>query len=187
MSPQIPDRVRKMTDAYESGASLRKVGRSHGVSGERVRQLFARHGYANRHRVTRERALAATVPRGTRKEIAQRLGVCRSSLPTIFARCELPLSSLVTPADLHKYTDDELLNHLRALAKKLGGRTPGKIDLDRHGPPTTTTYQAYVGSLSEAHRRAGLTPNRSRWASVALFGTDELRAELERRDEEYRA
>lgn len=149
-----------MIDAYQSGLTLDAVGELHGITSERVRQLFVRHDYNHRHSngVALEKALAAIATPGTRKEIALRMGVSYSNLALVLSRHGLTASFVSGWGT--KYTDDELLNHLRSLAKKLG-RTPGHTDLCKDSPPGTSAYQKRFGSLCEAQRRAGLVPNKT--------------------------
>lgn len=55
-----------------------------------------------------------------------------------------------------RYTDQELLKHLRKLADKLG-RTPRSKELHQ---PSRSTYHKRFGSYSEACRQAGLEPRK---------------------------
>lgn len=57
------------------------------------------------------------------------------------------------------YSDAELLDHLRTLARTLG-RTPGYNDLTLNDGPSTEPYRDRFGSLSAAQAKAGLEPNR---------------------------
>src|ERR1039457_1716386 len=59
-----------------------------------------------------------------------------------------------------KYSEDDLLNHLRELATKLG-RTPSKSDIVAAGKISKTTYDFRFGSLRKAQQAAGLAPTKS--------------------------
>lgn len=54
----------------------------------------------------------------------------------------------------------DLLAHLCELAARLG-KTPSGTDILNAGRHSPTSYYKYFGTLREAHRRAGLTPNRN--------------------------
>ncbi len=58
---------------------------------------------------------------------------------------------------MHLYSDEELLEHLRKLAKKLG-RTPYKKEIKEAGSPCAYTYYLRFGTLSRAEELAGLVP-----------------------------
>ncbi len=176
----VPERVQKMIELYKSGGTLQTVGRAHGVCGERVRQLFKRHGYAPRNGVTREQVLTAIATPGTKREIAKRLGLGAQGLRAALRRLKLSAPVFTRPPP--KYSDEDMLDYMRALAEKLGW-TPGKIDLDRHSPPGTGSYQLRFGSLTAAQRLAGLAPNKRGRTCLLGYGTDELRAELHRRSD----
>ena len=53
------------------------------------------------------------------------------------------------------YSDEDLINHLKDLAKKLG-RTPGSQDIDKGDKASYATYFYRFGSLKKAHEAAGL-------------------------------
>ena len=109
-------RVPQMITLYESGVSLAEVGRQYGISGQRVGQLFKRHGHPRR-----------------------------------------------TPT---RYTDTELIDHLRALALRLD-RTPSRVDLVRAEGPSPGPYIRRFGSLRAAQQRAGLVPNKRGYPAAA--------------------
>jgi len=56
-----------------------------------------------------------------------------------------------------KYSQDDLLSHLRALAKQLG-RTPTHRDIAMAGKMNNADYINHFGSLRRAQKAAGLVP-----------------------------
>ena len=70
-----------------------------------------------------------------------------------------------------KYSEDELLNHLRELAAQLG-RTPKKRDLPSAGKMSYTSYYRHFGSLQNAQKAAGLVPTESTF--LAKHSEDDL-------------
>ena len=57
-----------------------------------------------------------------------------------------------------RWSDDQLLSVLTALAEKIG-RTPAVSDLHRYGLPDQATFCGHFGSYGNACRAAGLDPN----------------------------
>lgn len=77
-----------------------------------------------------------------------------------------------------RYSDDELLDHLRELAERLDG-SPTMTEMDELGEYAADTYRRRFGSWNAALRRVGLEPNRTRDIPVG-----ELLADLRRLAEE---
>ena len=157
----IPERVQKMADQYKSGDTLQKVGDTHGISRERIRQLLAQYGFMGRHYggISREAVLAA-LP-GTREEVAGRLGVSRARLSGTVIRHQIDPSFFdKAPGNPQKYSDWELLDHLRQVASRLD-RTPGVLDVILAKGPSHVLYYTRFGSLTKAQEMAGLTPNKA--------------------------
>jgi|GEM_PF-2337187 len=59
-------------------------------------------------------------------------------------------------------TDDELLEAIRRLAKRLDREPPRMIDMDEYGDHYGRTYQLRFGSWSEAVEAAGFEPREAR-------------------------
>jgi len=57
-----------------------------------------------------------------------------------------------------RYTEGELLEHLRELADELGS-TPSKQEINEADGASERTYEHRFGSLREAQQKAGLEPN----------------------------
>lgn len=62
------------------------------------------------------------------------------------------------PKQNRKYTEDELLEHLRQLADSLD-RVPRKKDMNEHGKHGARSYKLRFGSWSKAVEAAGFTPH----------------------------
>lgn len=127
--------VKKMAAMYESGKSLREVGKAFGVSGESVRQLFAANGVERRPRGYRAGPSAAT-----RRAVANDYleGVPREDVAAAYglsvALVGRIISELLTPDELRErrrrnasrrnapreYADWELVEALTACASDLG-------------------------------------------------------------------
>jgi hypothetical protein len=58
-----------------------------------------------------------------------------------------------------KFSNKDLLNHLKNLAKRLG-RTPTTTDISKAGIVSDATYYYHFGSFTEALKKAGLVPNK---------------------------
>lgn len=73
----------------------------------------------------------------------------------------------------NRYSDDELLDHLRTFAADLG-RSPTMAEMDERGEYAADTYRRRFGSWNDALRRADLEVNRTRDIPVEDL-LDELR------------
>jgi len=68
--------------------------------------------------------------------------------------------SVTTPRKRNpKYSDEQLINHLRELASQLG-RIPMAKEVNASGKVTGETYRNRFGSFSKALKAAGLDPNK---------------------------
>jgi hypothetical protein len=57
-----------------------------------------------------------------------------------------------------KYTEEQLLGHLRQLAAKLG-HTPSQVEIKKAGEYKISVYMTCFGSIAKAQQLAGLIPN----------------------------
>lgn len=135
-----PVRNQRIVDLHLDGATLSEIAGEVGLSRERVRVIIRRAG------ITPERSARIRAERLAR-ERAERERAERDAEP------EGP------PASLQRYTDDDLLEHLREVAGRLG-HTPRQMDLERVPGPHWQTYYNRFGTLEAAAKLAGLTPNK---------------------------
>lgn len=136
----------------EDRLTLVQIARVMGISPERVRQLVRRAGvtvYTSaviRYDFTHTTLICPTC--GGSFELSRHLAALR-----------MYCAPSCSPGAPRKYTNDQLLASLRDLAAKLG-RTPSQDHMN--ADPATPSHMAYVkrfGSICEAQRLAGLTPN----------------------------
>jgi|GEM_PF-5716810 len=70
-----------------------------------------------------------------------------------------------------KYTDQQLLEQLRALSKKLGGKTPSVKDIKHyrsHGIACVPTFINHFGNYNNALKSAGFEPNFHRYTKEQI-------------------
>ena len=147
---------------------MQEIGDRYKVSRERVRQILARNGLdgCGGTRIDPFRVLRMVKDYDSANEIARALGFKQavSVLRVLHALCPMALAEL--EAYRHEATRERLLARLRKLAARLG-YTPGKDDLDDHGP-SCNSLQYVFGSLQEAQRLAGLVPTKVGGRSAKL-------------------
>ncbi len=135
--------------------TLRAIGQTFGLSGERVRQLIRLAG------VTPGMSDVLRSQRTLLKIRTINCGCCDtvfSFMPKNGMRRQFCSRNCAFKAKRTR-TDSEMLDHMKRLSVLLGC-TPGKRDLDFHGPPCCMSYQKWFGSLRSAQIAAGLTPNK---------------------------
>lgn len=134
--------------------TLTAIARQVGLSKERVRQRMRRAGISPQktHEIAKQsRAvgvircrrcsaeIVVTPSEAKRRKFCSRACASRSRVPT--------------------YSHDDLLDHLRAVADRIG-RTPTAKVLNAVGPPHAHIFFDRFGSLTRAQELAGLEPNR---------------------------
>lgn len=180
------DRAARAVSAYElyqGGATLDEVGRQFGVTRERIRQIFREHGFPTRsvgesQQLKRQQQLSAD------PELICRTYLDCKDLAEVARRLELPRSlvrevvdSELTAADRRKdrntrkkYSDDELIDFLRAASQDLGGVLSGaaydefarsRRTADGRPWPTRQTHILRYGTWRKAVTAAGLSANPS--------------------------
>jgi Homing endonuclease associated repeat len=146
MEPRVAD----MHAKYSEGASLREVGEEHGLSGERVRQLFVRNGLK-----TRSPDEVRAAQKVARKAAREKKRKGRRSTADWIEK---------------KYSDAELLEILQEANRAVGGvltvhrydRLAKQRNLADGRPwPTHQTHFHRFGSWRQALLAAGLTANPS--------------------------
>lgn len=141
------------------GKNLAEIGKKYEISRERVRQILYRLGFSDRpYTEGQNKALCVYAPHKTTREIALEADVPRHVVYTLVKTRGLETRPDSRSSRRCKYSDEDLLDHLRTLAKQLQ-KTPGTIDLWKVDGPRQTTYHQRFGSLREAQKRAGLVPN----------------------------
>jgi hypothetical protein len=142
-----------MHEMYEAGATLREVGAAHGLSGERVRQLFAAYGFPTRSRAEVRELQAVEIAEIESEQQSSRRG--RGQRP---------------PWARKKYSDDELIECLQEASRAVGGvlSTSAYTRLaktqrfpDGRPWPTHQTHFHRFGSWRKALQAAGLRANPS--------------------------
>lgn len=137
------------------GETLTDLGRAYGISVERVRYIVRRAGVT----VAESRAAywdsaMITCECETCGETFERRATFVDRLGARF--CSRACIRGGGPP--RTWSDEELLEHLRTLSRKLG-RTPTANHLIAHSPPSHVTYYERFGSLRAAQKAAGLEPN----------------------------
>ncbi len=151
------DEVRRLR--VEDGLTLQEIGDKYGVTREYVRQVLEREGVVERPQTRIRRCvICAYSPDKTVREIADEVGEDCSTVHQALRSHGLPYQHR-TGGPGRLYTDEELLNSLRELGKKLD-RTPTSKDVISASPPSHTLYYKHFGSLRNAQRLAGFKPNR---------------------------
>lgn len=183
----LPERVRRMRKLYDTGATLEEVARQFGVSRERVRQIFTKHGLhtrsltetnALRRQVLldghRERIFELIDEGATARQVVTRLDIpmriVQDILETDPSRKRLVAFQRTAKArpSHPKYSDEEIIECLRAANVELGGvlttadytafaRTRKLAD-GRHWPLHQTPANRF-GSWRAALQKAGLQAN----------------------------
>ncbi len=183
-----PGRVAQMYEEYEAGASLAAVGASHGLTRERVRQLFAaadlptrsnsgtaklRQAHlADRHR---DRIVAEFAQGSLPAMIAERLALPRKLVETVLAEdprrarvMRVTARRAVRRADRVRVTDDELVACLQQAAEEIGGIVAAErfdriarqsFFADGRSWASHQTYAQRFGSWRAALQHAGLPAN----------------------------
>lgn len=152
-----------MVSLLSGGLTLEEVGKQFGVTRERVRQIVARLGLRSR---TWSRHDPVAITRATEQaRFLEEAAELANTTPHGVRRVLKALGKWDEARDRwgverHNYTEDELLDFLRAEATALG-KTPGQVYL-RNCRPSATTYASHFGTLTEALRRAGLPLNSHR-------------------------
>lgn len=153
-TPSITDRVDAMYAMYQTGASLREVGAVYGISGERVRQLFAAAELATRSRAEANVRRKAEIPAAQSEQTRQRKS--RTGRRHAWAK--------------KKFTDGELISCLQGASQVVGGvlstTAYAHFAKTRRFPdgrqwPTHQTHFHRFGSWRNALRAAGLRANPS--------------------------
>jgi DNA-binding transcriptional ArsR family regulator len=143
------------------GYTLAELAEHYGISRQRVQQIEAREcrkhgttapgGYAS--------ALAVEVLKATgeetRRELADLLGVSYRVVSFHAKRLGITLRPGKPGPQGLRWSDEALLDHLRTLARQLGG-TPTINDIIKHSPPAHNMYYKRFGSYRAACVRAGL-------------------------------
>ena len=143
----------------EDGMTLQEIGDKYGVTRERVRQVLEREGVVETPQGLAARCVfCAYSSDKTILEIAEDSGFPVATVSHVLGREGLPYRHR-TGGPGRLYTDEELLNSLRELGKKLG-HTPTCQDVISARPPSHTLYYKRFGSLRNAQRLAGFEPNR---------------------------
>jgi hypothetical protein len=147
----VNTRVASMHAMYRQGATLREVGAAHGLSGERVRQLFVASGLPTR---PREHVVRGDASRGEPDGRLQRKS--RAGRRPAWAT--------------KRYSDEELIQLLREASSTLGGvlsaeaytRLARTRTLSHGRPwPTHQTHFRRFGSWRKALEAAGARANPS--------------------------
>lgn len=138
------------------GMTFEDIGRLEGLTRERVRQIVRRAGVtvAESREAMRRAAMVETVCEECGVPVER-----RDSQVGRAAYCSPICGNRSRGRQLRVWTEDSLTAHLRSLADRLG-RTPSQHDVNRHSPPSHMSFVRRFGSLRNAQRAAGLTPNR---------------------------
>jgi hypothetical protein len=168
---------------YEAGATLEEVGRAFGISRERVRQIFRDHGLPVRSVQDAHTVQRARQSRQYADRIKDRFRDLRD-VDAVAKELRLPKTLVVevvngafTAAERRKpkqakkkYSDDELIEFLRAASMALGGvlsaqgytdYARGQTTQDGRPWPTHQTHALRFGSWRDAVKAAGLAANPS--------------------------
>ena len=149
--------IEAMLALKHGGATYREISPIVGVSAARVQQLLARAGHVEQgpyRAINVFGILRAHGPEKTLKEISEAGGESLGVTHRVLKAMGLPFTR-GRPGTERKYSDEQLLEHLRLLSRELG-YTPGLREITSHSPPPHTTYYRRFGSLPEACRLAGL-------------------------------
>jgi hypothetical protein len=178
------DRAAPMYERYRGGETLREIGRSYGLTRERIRQILRDAGYPapSAEDLLARRRTAETRPpeevvdaykrSGDAAEVARRLGLSASAVRRVLAARLGPLTAAYRarrPA-ASRIGDEELLGMLREAA----GSAPGPLTIRAydlyaraHTPrsarpwPGAQAVQVRFGSWVRALQAAGLRTNPS--------------------------
>lgn len=142
----------EIIDRHLAGERMNEIGRSYGITRERVRQIVRIAGVTpEESRAAYHRSCMVTATCKGCGEIFERHYVdLRKSKGYCKPGCYLSM--------VNHYDSEYLLTHLRMLAMKLG-YTPSGRDLQEHDGPSVSPYRTHFGRLREAQRQAGLEPN----------------------------
>lgn len=166
---------------YERGATLEAVGRTFGLSRERVRQIFRDHGLPVRS-VSDTHALQRALQSGQHanriKEryrelrdvdaVAQELGLPKTLVAEIVLDAFTPAERRKPKNAKKKYSNEELIEFLQAASNALGGvlsaqgytdYARGRKTPDSRPWPTHQTHALRFGSWRAAVKAAGLAAN----------------------------
>jgi transposase-like protein len=190
----LPQDVRdqRIVDAYLQGASLADIGREHGITRERVRQILAKHETSTRTRADTVQMKYEAWVSTHGPDLDASFDASRSIAAVIEAYPDFSKvwirrylndrSWEQTPARRtnwsHRFSDDDLLAILRRCA------VDGRVTIctynsaKRSTDPSTKTIIDRFGSWSEAARAAGLAPGRTYREYTRKWSNDELRAAL---------
>lgn len=146
MPPRDRKRTKAIVDLYLSGEkTLKQIGEVYGITRERVRQIVRAAGI--------EPATSKTLRRAHRRQL--RTKPCSVCGTTIYKGtvCSRKCKGLRD----RTWSKGKLILRLQELRQKLG-RVPSQPDMNKYGP-SHTTYVYHFGSIGEAQRQAGMTPN----------------------------
>lgn len=180
--PWTREEALEMHELYLSGMTLEQCGKRHGITRERVRQVFRKAGLPKRtpeqNKALRrlDAAVAAQAVHlyqgsGDITAVARALGVTQEAVREA-VREALPQFSVFRPATKPKprFTDEELLGLLREVSREVGGvisvqdydtYSAERTTSDGRPWPTYQTPQHRFGSWRDALLRAGLNANAS--------------------------
>lgn len=163
------DRNAVIERQFLGGMNQSEIGKAHGLSRERVRQILDKRGvdtqavirhYAKLRQQEVEAHLAA------HREAAERQRLANLLKPT-------SRPAHVGAGFATKYTDEQMLDVLREESKKLGGKQPSSQTWTRL--PAAPTYVIRFGSWQRACNLAGVGTakpvyRKNRWADEQLAG-----------------
>ena len=150
---QASERTRDMIAMYQQGFTLQEIGDKYEITGERVRQIITRAGV---------KATDAYPARRKRKMVDWKCEQCGKEEQRDPERKKLRFCSQKCAAESRrKYTPENMIASLRKLAAKVG-HTPGQSDTNDpdNDSPWHNDYVRVFGSMTNAQRAAGLSPNK---------------------------
>lgn len=189
MTDQTITRDDQIVTAYQQGQSLRAIGATHDISGERVRQVLAARGVTRRNvgGVTKRAYETWAIEHGDTVEARLRtfpsvhtaIDTLADEYPKTWVRRlireRIPRNEWSTYSRrINHYTDTELLDTLRSHATNNTLSAKRYNDARRPGDPSFTTFVLRFGSWAEACRRADLTVSVRPSPAVSNWTLDEL-------------
>jgi len=147
----------------ENGLSFAAIGGRMGVTRERIRQVVREAGVT----VEQSRNIRAAKMLKRKRRRCARCGEAFIKKQSVQQYCSPECGWKSTADQKRKYSDADLLAHLRDLGERLG-KTPSTLDLNNHTGPCHRTYYYRFGSLRRAQQLAGLESNESGKPARAL-------------------